>query len=1116
MPSHDLLARLAQRPPESGPEATPEQRARAAAMHVGNAVREALGQRPMPLLAVQTTFSFLRGTVTPDEWGGALAGLCRAREVVKADRRGGNYPASLLAVSVALQAGAFTRATQVPPPAPVYVAEPESGDEGIQPWAALADLGDLAGLPAAIEQWGRRMAVGATLPVHERSGPADLVLCIAPDHAAYRALCRLLSWRNENEKAWHAWLNGETHDAPPLEGLVVLAPAMLWADRFAWHGAEVFGWLTGHQQSALSPQLAPVVAPLLTALSPGHERRQYLQALIQDRSGIRMHVDSARVGRRTLHLTDLPDLLETMRDYDEAIERGRALMRRCTYTPGAPLANGHTPWQLPPPLVEDPDAELRKRCSEGIRQRYGGAESPKVRERLNYELDIFTKKGFSPYVLAVWHLTRFRQTCGRGSAASSLVCYVLGITNVDPLKHKLVFERFLSEERFDPPDIDVDFAHDERDAVLQETIDTFGREHVALVSTHQTLHHQGAWREAGRVLGKERSAITDAQRDLSLQRNFSVGNGPDACWNEVRSAAQDLVGAVRNFGVHCGGIVITRDPIREMVPIHPAAKQLQGLPAPAIAWEKDGAELLGLVKIDFLGNRSLGVVRDVLADLREDGIIIDDWKWQPEEDHLARQLVSRGRTIGCFYIESPAMRLLNAKAGETDFERLTLHSSIIRPAANSWINTYLERFTEFRRTGQQRDEWYPHPALRALLSDSFGVLSYQEDLMLISRDLAGFSIKQQNSLRKALGRSDTPQRLAALAGGFFSGCAERGISPEVGDLVWTMIVSFAGYSFTKAHSASYVKVSFQAACLKVHNPAHFMARVIANGGGFYGPCAYVEEARRWKVEIQPPCVMSGTWDTKRSTHHSFRLGFQLVHGLRRGTVARLLDERERAPFIGAFDFWRRSRASATEMHVLLRSGAFDGLLATHSPAGRFWLIDQAVTQSRGQSDGEPDQLEFDFAADIRSDPVPPRDLTPISQRALDRHAWQALAVLPRAHPFALWDLPAKRRWHCLDVRPDMQRRRLTLLVWVITSKQVLSTQLRGRDGKALDKPSIRPMAFVTLEDEGGIAESVWFPETYQACGASIEAGRPFWATGIVMVEFGVATFQVVGVEQIPD
>lgn len=1102
-------------PPDAGTEATPELCLRASAMRIGTAVREALGDHPLPLLAVQTTFSFLRGTVCPSEWGGALAGLCRARETISADRRGGNHPADLRAVSTALQAGAFPHAIRNPP-ASVSLVEPDAGACESQPWAALADVGDLAGLPATIEQWGRRVAVGATLPVYAQAGPADVVLCLAPEQEGYHALCRLLSWRNEEEQAWNAWLAGTTHDAPSLAGLVVLAPTREWADRFAWHGAEVFGWMTGHETTSPPPEFASVFAPWLTALHPGRERRQHLQALIQDRSAIRLHVDSARIGRRALHLTDLPALLEKVQDHPEAIGRGRALLRRCTYTPGAPLPSGHTPWQLPPALVEHPEVELRQRCTEGVRQRYGGMESRQVRERLNYELDIYTKKGFTAYVLAVWHLTRFRQTCGRGSAASSLVCYVLGITNVDPIKHRLVFERFLSAERFDPPDIDIDFAHDERDSVLQETIDTFGREHVALVSTHQTLHYQGAWREAGRVLGKERPAITRAQRELALQRKFSVGDGPASEWDDVRAAAGDLVGAVRNFGVHCGGIIITRDPIREVVPIHPATKQLQGLPAPAIAWEKDGAELLGLVKIDFLGNRSLGVVRDVLADLREDGITIDEWRWQPEEDHLARQLVSRGKTIGCFYIESPAMRLLNAKAGETDFERLTLHSSIIRPAANAWINTYLARFKEFRATGKQRDEWYPHPALRALLSESFGILSYQEDLMLISRDLAGFGIKQQNSLRKALGRSDTPQRLAGLAGAFFSGCAERGVTNDVSDLVWTMIVSFAGYSFTKAHSASYVKVSFQAACLKIHNPAHFMARVIANGGGFYGPCAYVEEARRLKVEIQPPCVVAGTWDTKRTTHHSLRLGFQLIRGLHRRTITRIIRERERAPFAGAFDVWRRSRASATELRVLLWAGAFDRLLEAHAPAARYWLVEQAVQQSREQLDEEPDQLEFDFAAEVRCDPIPPSDLPAMTQRELDRHAWNALGIVPRAHPFALWDLPAKRRWYCSDVQPGLERRTITVLAWVITSKQVLSTQARARDGSSLQQPSIRPMAFVTLEDEHSIAESVWFPDVYHACGAAIDAGRPFWVTGRVMVEYGVATLEVMRVSSLPD
>lgn len=1079
---------------------------RSAAWHVGNEVRTALGGAPPPLLALQTTYSFLRGTVSPEDWAAALAGLHGAGEVEPADHRGANHPPTNLALTIALQAGAFTRATQVPPPAPVY-RRSDSDQEQKKPWAALADLGDLPGLPECIDQFGRRIAVGATVPLQRGPGePVSLALFLAPNHSSYKSLCTLLSWRLEHQVPWEAWLAGLTHDAPAMDHLVVLVADSSWGDLFAWHGAEVYRWLTGPDEGHVSGY-PPVFAPLLTDLRPGRNRRHEVRACIQERSHVRLHVEAARVPHQHTYLTDLPHLLERMAGHEEAIERGRGLLARCTFAPGEPQANGHPKWLLPPALHPDPDGELRQRCLEGVRQRYGGCDPPAVRARLAYELDIFTKKGFAPYILAVWLLTRDRQTCGRGSAASSLVCYALGITNVDPLKYHLVFERFMSEERFDPPDIDVDFAHDERDAVLEATIRLFGSDHVALVATHQTLHHQGALREAARAFDIDRETTTVAQRSLSLKRTFGVGEGPGEQWPHLLAVAEDLVRSPTNYGVHCGGIVITEEPIREVVPIHPAAKQLHHAAAPAIAWEKDGAERLGLVKIDFLGNRSLGVVRDTLNDLREDGITIDPWKWKPEEDLLAKQLIARGLTIGCFYIESPAMRLLNAKAGETDFDRLTLHSSIIRPAANNWINTYLERFTEFRKTGKHQDEWYPHPALRALLSDSFGVLSYQEDLMLISRDLAGFTIKQQNQLRKALGRSDTPQRLAAQQGSFFAGCEARGVTPTVSRLVWDMIVSFAGYSFTKAHSASYVQVSFQAACLKAHNPAHFMARVISNGGGFYGPCAYVEEARRRRVEILPPCVVSGEWDTRRTSPRAMRLGFQLLRGVHRRTIDRVMKERARRPFAGVGDVWRRCHPSVAEMEAFLWSGAFNGLVAELTPSQRAWLVDQAIQVPRTMPDVS-DQLEFDFAAETHRDPTPPTDLPAISQRALDRRAWNALGILPRAHPFALWGLPRERQWWCADVKPANRGRVLTILAWVITSKSVLATQLKARDGSLLAKPSIRSMAFVTLEDEGGIAESVWFPDVYQRSGPLIDSGQPFLVTGRVMVEYGVATLEI--------
>ncbi len=251
-------------------------------------------------------------------------------------------------------------------------------------------------------------------------------------------------------------------------------------------------------------------------------------------------------------------------------------------------------------------------------------------------------------------------------------------------------------------------------------------------------------------------------------------------------------------------------------------------------------------------------MRDVLADLREDGINVDEWRWAPDDDLLARKLVREGQTMGCFYIESPAMRLLNAKCGDVDFDRLVLNSSIVRPAAHHWINVYLKRLHEFRKTAKHDPAWYPHPALGALLSEGFGILAYQEDVMLVARDMAGFDQRAQDKLRKALGRSDTPQRLAHLARRLLRRVQgpRRDGGGDAHGVVHDRLASPAT-RFCKAHSASYAMVSYACAALKAHNPAHFLARVLHNEGGFYSRTAYVEEARRIGVAILPPCRRPG-------------------------------------------------------------------------------------------------------------------------------------------------------------------------------------------------------------------------------------------------------------------
>jgi error-prone DNA polymerase len=557
------------------------------------------------------------------------------------------------------------------------------------------------------------------------------------------------------------------------------------------------------------------------------------------------------------------------------------------------------------------------------------------------------------------------------------------------VRYQLLFERFLAPERIDPPDIDIDFPWDERDAVIASAFERYGHEHVAMVSTHQSIRTRGALRDTARALGKSTSETGRAARAMELRDRYRSDQVIDEEWLSIAAGAAALVGMPRHYGLHCGGVVITPEPIRELVPVHPAAKTIAGQHVPAIAWEKDGAEDLGLVKIDLLGNRSLAVVRDATRDLRRDGITISEMLWHPEDDILTQRLVRDGNTIGCFYIESPATRLLNAKAGRIDFDRLVVHSSIIRPAAASWITTYLERLHQVYATGMHDDSWYPHPALRELLSEAYGVLCYQEDVMLVAQRLAGFGSREQNTLRKALGRSDTPQRLAALEHAFAAGCAANAVTPAVRDHVWSMITSFAGYSFCKAHSASYVMVSFQCAYLKAHHPAHFFAAVIDNDGGFYSHSAYVEEARRCGVSIHPPCVLTGDWHTRAEGPAALRLGLGMIHGLSRACGERILGERDLFRFIGVADLAQRCGPSRRELRMLLWSNALSALMPDRSPVQQRWITALAAQLPRHHHD-EPGQRSLDFAPDHAPDPEPPSDLTPLAQRDCDRRCYAAL------------------------------------------------------------------------------------------------------------------------------
>ena len=757
------------------------------------------------------------------------------------------------------------------------------------------------------------------------------------------------------------------------------------------------------------------------------------------------------------------------------------------------------PWQDPD--GRSADACLRQAAYDGARKRYGQELSEPVVERLEHELATIARMGFSAYFLVVTEIVSTSpRTCGRGSAAASLVAYCLGITNVCPVRHDLYFGRFLNPGRSDPPDIDVDFAWDERDRVIEGVLQRFeGR--AAMVASHVLFQPRMALRETAKVFGMPEGEIGRVTRrlpwfwrrgelDASLLDNLR--QRPETRhldfahpWPQILNLAQRVIGIPRHISVHPGGVVVTPAPIETYVPVETAPKGV-----PIIQWDKDAAEDAGLVKIDLLGNRSLGVIRDTLMGMRCAGIDFDEHGWTPEEDPATCRTIANGLTMGCFYIESPAMRLLHQKAGNGDFAHLVIHSSIIRPAANEYIQAYLERL--------HGAPWDPiHPLLADVLEETFGIMVYQEDVSRAAVALAGFSDAEADGLRKIISKKDRQRQLADFRDRFMRGADHRGVDADEAAAVWQMMMSFSGYSFCKPHSASYARVSFQAAYLKTHFPAPFMAAVISNQGGFYSTFAYVSEARRMGLVVDSPDV--GSSDVRwRGIKGHLKVGLMAVHGLSRQTMERIVACRKRRAFADAADFLHRVQPDADEARALIHCGALDRLDPDASRPRLTWVL-AAWLAKRRRLAGQADLFARRQPAGM-SEAVPPLPSEDDVTRL--RREFGVLGFLCQAHPMILF---ARTLDRLKTVKAgDLAQRigqRVRMAGWLITGKVV-----HTRHGD--------PMEFLTFEDESGIVEATFFPETYRRFCHVLDRQRPFLLTGRVESNWGAVTLTVQHVERI--
>ncbi|MDJ0888569.1 MAG: DNA polymerase III subunit alpha [Desulfobacterales bacterium] len=962
---------------------------------------------------------------------------------------------------------------------------------------ALTDTDNLYGLwpfLAACRREGIRPIVGAEV---RDPGRAQRGVCLVEDGQGYRNLCRLLT-RRHLDPAFRL----ETALPPLARGLTVLTsdPGLL----ASWHGAgvRVAAAMPRRPLAAVHPLRraaartgVPVVAvPDSVGLVPGDLARHRLLRAVAGKTTL-ARLASGESAPADAWLAPPQMYAQRFASCPQALTATHALAERLTFT-GPAFGIVMPPWS---DRRGRPAAEaLRAAAYRGAARRYGRELPEPVVERLEHELRIVAEMGFSAYFLVVQDIVRHSpRTCGRGSGAASLIAYSLGITNVCPLKHNLYFERFLNPGRSDPPDIDVDFAWDERDDVQLAVLSRF-KGHAAMVCNHVLFQPRLAVRETAKAYGLSESEIARVTRRLpwywrvetpATELLTAVQARPEARaldfpppWPEILSRAQALIGTPRHLAVHSGGVVITPDPIDTYVPVERAPKGV-----PVIQWEKDATEDAGLVKIDLLGNRSLGVIRDAVANVRANGDALDETCWAPEDDFATQQAVGQGQTMGCFYIESPAMRLLQQKAGVGDFGHLVIHSSIIRPAANEFIQEYLRRL--------HGAPWDPiHPLLADVLDETFGIMVYQEDVSRTAVALAGFSHAEADRLRKVMSKKDRAFHLEDFRTRFFAGARARRIPLETARAVWDMIMSFSGYSFCKPHSASYAQVSFQAAYLKVHHPAAFMAAVISNQGGFYSTFAYVSEARRLGLTIRPPDVNRSEvrWHGRS---RSLRVGLQAVKGLSAATRERLVAARRRDAFQDTEDFLQRARPDEAEARALIYAGALDGLAPGTSRAGLMWLL---ARWQRRREKAARQGLLFAPPPERGYPAFPPDD--PLTRR---RREFAVLGFLCDRHPMSLYQAVRENAGTVKAAAiAGCRGRRVRFAGWLVT-------------GKVVHTKHGEPMEFLTFEDETGIVETTFFPAVYHRFCHMLDGGRPYLLKGRVEQDWGAVTLTVDWVAPLP-
>ena len=708
---------------------------------------------------------------------------------------------------------------------------------------------------------------------------------------------------------------------------------------------------------------------------------------------------------------------------------------------------------------------LKKLAYDGIPYRYPTVDF-KVKERIEKELELIAKKNFVSYFLINWDIVNYAQKrgyfyVGRGSGANSIIAYLLKITDVDPIELDLYFERFINLYRTSPPDFDLDFSWRDRDDITQYIFKRFP--HTALLATYNTFQYRAVVRELGKVFGLPKHEID------KLSRGKFSSNELDQLGHLVLRYSTYIQGFPSHLSIHAGGILIAEKSIH----YHTGTF----LPPKGFAttqFDMVVAEDIGLHKFDILSQRGLSKIQDALHIVHKnkpEDILLDIRNLQAfKQDEKIKSILRDGRAMGCFYVESPAMRMLLKKLKVDTYLGLVAASSIIRPGVSNsgMMREYILRFTDPER---RQDA---HPVLLDIMPDTFGVMVYQEDVIKVAHYFAGLSLGEADVLRRGMsGKFRSREEFKRVENQYFKNCEARGYGSELAQDIWRQIESFAGYAFAKGHSASYAVESYQSLYLKAHYPLEYMVAVINNFGGFYSTEFYVHEARKLGGIVEAPCVQQGDYPTViRGT--IIYLGFVLLHGLDETVGVTIGRERqEGGPFHNLTDFIDRVPIGIEQLTLLIRIGAF-----RFTGIAKQTLLWEAHHMLKGHKQSAvPAASPSLFKGTVSSHDY---KVPLLEQSALER-AFDEIELLgfPLADPFLLADEPMDQGTTAIEL-PEKLGHFVIGYGYLVTVKDT-KTQKGDR------------MNFATFIDQNGdFLDSVHFP--------NIAAQFPFRGKGLYKVQ----------------